>query len=147
MMTAIDILTKDHRKVAALFDEIERADDRGSIFRQIFDELTVHSEAEETFFYPELELSSETSGEVAHSYHEHKEVKELLADLAARDPNDAEFMSVMKELRQNVEHHVQEEEGELFPKAVEVLGEAKLADIGTKIQALKKSKQSNKRAA
>jgi hemerythrin superfamily protein len=147
-MTAIDILTKDHRKVDDLFTQIESdGSDRKQIFGQIYNELTLHSQAEETFFYPELELSSETSGDVEHSYKEHQQVKNLLEELAASDPNDVVWMTKLKELKESVQHHVEEEEGELFPKSKEVLGEQKLAEIGRKIEQLKKKADPTFRAA
>jgi hemerythrin superfamily protein len=139
-MNAIELLTKDHRKVDELFAQIEAGKgDKMSVFNQLDKELSLHAQAEETFFYPELELSSETSGEVRHSYREHQEVKGMLAELRAGDPSGAEWMSTLLQLKESVQHHVKEEEGELFPKSREVLGQGKLADIGTKIQALKDS--------
>jgi hemerythrin superfamily protein len=148
-MTAIDILKKDHRKVDDLFTQIEsEGSDRKQIFGQIYNELTMHSQAEETFFYPELELSSETSGDVQHSYKEHQQVKDMLEELAASDPNAAVWMTKLNELKESVLHHVEEEEGELFPKSEQVLGQAKLEEIGRKIEQLKKkSKDSGFRAA
>ena len=147
-MTAIDILTQDHRKVDDLFTQIESdGSDRKQIFGQIYNALTLHSQAEETFFYPELELSSETSGDVQHSYKEHKQVKEMLEQLATSNPDSAVWMTRLNELKESVQHHVEEEEGELFPKSKEVLGEQKLAEIGRKIEQLKKKADPTFRAA
>ena len=102
-MTAIDILKKDHRKVDDLFTQIESdGSDKKQIFGQIYNELTLHSQAEETFFYPELELSSETSGDVQHSYKEHQQVKDMLEDLASSDPNAAVWMTRLNELKESV---------------------------------------------
>jgi len=147
-MTAIDILKKDHRKVDDLFTQIESdGADRKEIFGQIYNELTLHSQAEETFFYPELELSSETSGDVQHSYKEHQQVKDMLEDLASSDPNAAVWMTRLNELKESVQHHVQEEEDELFPKSEQVLGQQKLDEIGRKIEQLKKKSTLGFRAA
>jgi hemerythrin superfamily protein len=147
-MTAIDILKKDHRKVDDLFTQIESdGSDRKAIFEQIFNELTLHSQAEETFFYPELELSSETSGDVQHSYKEHQQVKDMLEELASSDPNAAVWMTKLNELKESVQHHVEEEEGELFPKSEQVLGQQKLDEIGRKIEQLKKKADPSFRAA
>lgn len=148
-MNAIELLTQDHRKVDELFEQMESGEgEKADIFNKIYQELSLHAEAEETFFYPELELSQETSGEVRHSYHEHQEIKDLLAELAARDTNDDAWMIRFEELKKSVQHHVKEEEGELFPDAQQVLGESKLEDIGSKIEDLKKKhKVSGIRAA
>lgn len=148
MMMAIELLTKDHRKVDELFTQIEGGSaDKQAIFQKIYKELTLHSEAEETFFYPELELSAETSGEVSHSYKEHQEVKDLLAELKDGDMTGASWMSRLMELKESVMHHVKEEEGTLFPKARAVLGDRKLAEIGKKIVALKAAKETGFKAA
>ena len=147
-MTAIDILKKDHRKVDDLFTQIESdGSDKQRIFGQIYNELTLHSQAEETFFYPELELSSETSGDVQHSYKEHQQVKDLLEDLSSSDPNAAVWMTRLNELKESVQQHVEEEENELFPKSERVLGQQKLDDIGRKIEQLKKKVTPGFRAA
>ena len=147
-MTAIDILKKDHRKVDDLFTQIESdGSDKKQIFGQIYNELTLHSQAEETFFYPELELSSETSGDVQHSYKEHQQVKDMLEELASSDPNAAVWMTKLNELKESVQHHVDEEENELFPKSERVLGQQKLDEIGRKIEQLKKKADPSFRAA
>jgi len=148
-MTAIDILKKDHRKVDDLFTQIEsEGSNKKEIFGQIYSELTLHAQAEETFFYPELELSSETSGDVEHSYKEHQQVKDTLAELAGSSPNDTVWMTKLNELKESVQHHVEEEENDLFPKAEDVLGQTKLEEIGRRIEQLKKkSKDARFRAA
>lgn len=138
-MTAIELLTKDHRKVDALFEQIES--NKGyaeEIFSQIHHELSLHAQIEEQLFYPELELSSKTADKVQHSYQEHREVKNLLSELASGNPDDAAWMSKLRQLKENVQHHVKEEEGELFPKAKDVLGEGRLEEIGLRIEQMKK---------
>lgn len=147
-MNAINVLTKDHRKVEELFSQIESGEgDRMEVFKQINDELTLHAQVEETLFYPELELKGETSEQVQHSYEEHLEAKNLLAELSAGNPDDEGWMSKLQKLKESVNHHVQEEESELFPKAEEILGEERLESLGEKIESMKKRHKSGLRAA
>jgi hemerythrin superfamily protein len=142
VMTAIELLKKDHRKVDNLFAQIEDGlGDPAAIFDQIYRELSLHADVEETLFYPELETESETSDKVQHSYKEHREVRTLLEELAAGNPGSEVWLTQLNELKESVEHHVEEEESELFPKAEEVLGDARLREIGRKIEQVKQAKQ------
>jgi hemerythrin superfamily protein len=141
-MTAIELLTKDHRKVDELFAKIQNGEgDPTAVFQKIYRELNLHAEIEESLFYPELEAKSETSDKVRHSYREHKEVKNLLEELAAASPGSEGWLDKIQQLQESVEHHVDEEENELFPKAKEVLGEQRLTEIGRKIEAHKRDVQ------
>ena len=141
-MTAIQLLKADHRKVDDLFAEIENGvGEPKAIFDQIYRELSLHADVEETLFYPELETKSETSEKVQHSYKEHQEVRDLLEELAAGNPGSEVWLTKLNELKESVKHHVEEEETELFPKAEQTLGDARLREIGRKIEKAKTDKQ------
>ena len=71
------------------------------------------------------------------AYEEHKEIKSLLTALEETEPEDAEYAAKVKALKQRVEHHVKEEEGEMFPDAEKLLGDDKLQSLGEEIAALK----------
>ena len=142
-MDAFELLKADHKKVSGLFDELEAATDKAklSVFAQIKTELELHTHIEETIFYPALEKPEETHDLTLEAYEEHKMVKTLLAKLSkARTAND-EWQAQAKVLRENVEHHVDEEENELFDKADEALSDEEIEALGQRMEAEKARKQ------
>jgi hemerythrin superfamily protein len=123
-MSAIDMLEADHREVEDLFEELESAQsaaEKREVFEEIADKLAVHAAIEERHFYPAAK-SKDTEDLLREAAEEHLSVKRLIADLLALDAKDETFDAKAKVLKEQVEHHVEEEEGELFPKAKKVLG-------------------------
>jgi hemerythrin superfamily protein len=142
-MDPFELLKADHRKVEQLFTELESAGGKGKleVFAQIKTELELHTHIEEKVFYPALEEPEETHDLTLEAYEEHAVVKDLLKKLSrARTAND-EWEAQAKVLQENVEHHVEEEENELFPKAEAALGEEELEDLGDRMEAEKARKQ------
>src|SRR5918995_1515658 len=118
-MDAFKLLQTDHKNVAALFNQLEQASGKAklSVFNQIKTELELHTHIEEKIFYPALEKPEETHDLTLEAYEEHDVVKKLLKELSRAKTANEEWEAQAKVLRENVEHHVEEEEGELFPKA------------------------------
>lgn len=124
MLDAIDLLTEDHRKVDELFEEYEaskdEADDGAKEERvaEICLELTIHASVEEEIFYPaarealEAEDDAETLDEAEV---EHQTIKDLVEQLQTMTAGEELYDAKVKVLAEYVKHHVQEEEGELFP--------------------------------
>jgi Hemerythrin HHE cation binding domain len=142
-MDAFELLKADHQKVSGLFDELEAATGKAKlgVFAQIKRELELHTHIEETIFYPALEKPEETHDLTLEAYEEHKVVKNLLAKLSrARTAND-EWQAQAKVLRENVEHHVEEEENELFDKADDALSDEEIEALGQRMEAEKARKQ------
>jgi len=142
-MDAFNLLKADHQKVAELFDQLEAADGKAKlqVFEQIRMELELHAHIEEKIFYPALEKPRETHDLTLEAYEEHDVVKKLLRQLSrAKSAND-EWEAQAKVLRENVEHHVEEEENELFPKAESALGEERIEALGEELAAEKNRKQ------
>ncbi|MEN3327663.1 MAG: hypothetical protein V7638_2470 [Acidobacteriota bacterium] len=142
-MDAFQLLKADHRKVAQLFDQLESASGNAKlrVFEQIKTELELHTHIEETIFYPALEKPKETHDLTLEAYEEHDVVKKLLRELSrGRTAND-EWEAQAKVLRENVEHHVEEEENELFEKAEDALGEEAIETLGQRMEAEKARKQ------
>ena len=142
-MDAFNLLKADHKKVAQLFDELESANGKAKlqVFEQIKTELELHTHIEEKIFYPALEKPRDTHDLTLEAYEEHDVVKKLLQQLSkARTAND-EWEAQAKVLRENVEHHVEEEENELFPKAESALGEERIEALGEEMAAEKERKQ------
>src|SRR5215213_10199607 len=138
-MDAFNLLKADHQKVAELFDQLEAADgkEKLQVFEQIKMELELHAHIEEKIFYPALEKPRETHDLTLEAYEEHDVVKKLLRQLSrAKSAND-EWEAQAKVLRENVEHHVEEEENELFPKAESALGEERIEALGEQMGAEK----------
>lgn len=140
-MNAIELLKKDHQKVAGLFKQYESAGEDASskkeeLFRRIKRELDIHARIEEEIFYPAAkQVPVEEARElVAEAAEEHKQVKTLLAELAGMDAEDERFDAKMKVLKEDVEHHVEEEENEMFPKVKKGLGGDRLEDLGRRLE-------------
>ena len=131
-MDAFELLKADHKKVAQLFDRLDSANGKAKldVFRQIKSELELHTHIEEKFFYPALEKPEETHDLTLEAYEEHKVVKTLLAELSGAKTADDEWQAKAKVLRENVEHHVEEEENELFDKADDALSDEEIDDLG-----------------
>src|SRR4051812_31468858 len=120
---ATEVLKTDHATVKGLFRDYDKLGDgavagKQKLFDRIKKELEVHAAIEEEIFYPAIsELGEEKDAEetVREALEEHKIVKTLLAELSGLGPEDESFDAKMKVLSENVEHHADEEEDEMFP--------------------------------
>jgi hemerythrin-like domain-containing protein len=144
-MNALDLLKKDHQEAARLMDQIETAADGGQnsgveLFNQLKNALTLHTRIEEQVFYPALENHQETRDLVKEAYTEHDEVKNLLSEISGLSPSSNDFINKLTELRDNVEHHVEEEENEMFPKVKQVLSLNQIDEIGRRMLEMKQDK-------
>jgi hemerythrin superfamily protein len=144
-MDAITLLRNDHKTVEQLFKRFEKAGDgahteKRQIVDRIIEELSVHASVEEQIFYPVARATvPDTEDVTLESLEEHHVVKWLLSELEGLDPEHERFDAKVTVLIENVRHHVEEEEGEFFPKVRAELGRKALADLG---QALEDAKQS-----
>ena len=138
-MDAFNLLKADHRKVEELFSQLESARGQAKlrVFEQIRMELEMHAHIEEKIFYPALEEPRETQELTAEAYEEHAVVKRLLQQLGRARSANEEWEAQAKVLQENVEHHVQEEENELFEKAESALGEDEIERLGEQMAAEK----------
>lgn len=148
-MDIYSLLHKDHAKVKSIFQKLEETTARGVKARELLfltlkAELTAHAEAEEKFLYPELVDPKASRPITLEAIEEHRVVKMLLAELES-DPKDTEqWAAKLKVLQENVEHHVKEEENELFPKAKKILTADKSADIARSVQDFKDTRTEEK---
>jgi iron-sulfur cluster repair protein YtfE (RIC family) len=142
-MDAFELLKQDHKKVSQLFSKIEsaKAAAKTSLFNQLKAELDLHAHIEETVLYPALENTDEAREITLEAYEEHKVVKDLLSELANAGTLNDEWDAKLTVLKENVEHHVEEEEGELFGKARKALGQERIEELGAELEA-EKAKQS-----
>jgi hemerythrin superfamily protein len=139
-MDAIELLESQHREVEALFEKFEKAGENArktkeKLCREISDQLAVHAEIEEKLFYPESK-TDETEDMLREAVEEHLSVKRVLADLLETEVTDEQFDARMKVLKEQIEHHVEEEEEELFPKVKKALSEDELEDLGARMEEL-----------
>lgn len=130
MPSAVDLLEQDHRRVEMLFSEFEQTGDE-SIALQICQELEVHATLEESIVYPVLRSQVDESL-AQEAQQEHNEAKELIRKIKGGLSGAALTQTVQK-LKGSVEHHVQEEENEVFPKMQQTLG-SELNRMGEEIQ-------------
>ena len=125
-MNVFTLLKADHKKVAGILEKIDATTERGvktreDLFTQLKTELDAHTRVEETIFYPELEKADETHDITLEAFEEHRLVKQLLGELEKMDKGDEQWTARFTVLKENIEHHVEEEEDEMFPKARKVL--------------------------
>ena len=143
-MDAIELLTSDHNEVRGLFDQFKQAKEADDMDRmrqlqkEIFSELETHTRIEEDVFYPAVrELEDEDLTEtVAEGIQEHHVVKVLMREIEDVSGEET-FASKMTVLIENVEHHADEEESEMFPDLREKMGEPRLQELGAELEAAK----------
>jgi hypothetical protein len=145
-MDAFNLLKADHRKVEKLFSELESARGQAKmrVFEQIKTELELHTHIEETIFYPALEEPKQTHDLTLEAYEEHDVVKKLLSELSRANKVSEEWEAKAKVLQENVEHHVEEEENELFKKADAALSEEQIETLGEQMASEKERMQTGK---
>ena len=141
-MDAFTLLKTDHKTVAGLMKKIEDTTERAvkgreQLFTQLKSELDLHARIEETIFYPVLERPERTHDITLEAYEEHKVVKQLLSELESEPKDTEEWTAKFTVLKENVEHHVEEEEGEMFKKARAVLSEEEIEELGRRLEEAK----------
>ncbi len=141
-MNAFTLLKADHKKVAGILEKIDATTERGiktreELFTQLKTELDIHTRIEETIFYPVLEKADETHDITLEAFEEHKVVKTLLGELESLGKDQEEWTAKFTVLKENIEHHVEEEEGEMFTKAGKVLSDSDAESLGSRMEAAK----------
>ncbi|HEY4183697.1 MAG TPA: hemerythrin domain-containing protein [Polyangia bacterium] len=136
-MNAVDLLESQHREVEKLFSKIEKAKksaSKGKLFAEIADKLAIHAAIEEHHFYPAVK-AKRTEDILLESLEEHLGIKRVIADLLEVDAADETFDAKVTVLKEQVSHHVEEEESDLFPKVRKLLDEDRLEAIGQEMSA------------
>ena len=134
-MDAIELLKQQHEEVKALFKKIEKAEEeeQQELFEQIADSLAVHAAIEEKHFYPAVKAKA-TEDVLLEAVEEHLEIKRVIADLLALDASDETFEAKVTVLKEDVEHHVEEEEQVLFPKVNKLFDKEELETIAAAME-------------
>jgi hemerythrin-like domain-containing protein len=138
-MNALELLKEQHEEVSKLFKRFEKLDEgataeRRELFIMIADRLSAHSTIEEQFFYPSIK-TEKSEALVREAVEEHLTVKRIIADLLEMEPSDENFSAKMKVLMESVEHHVEEEEAELFKIVRKILDKDQLMALGVQMKA------------
>ena len=145
-MNILELIQSDHRKVENLFSEIENANDDDRVygyFNQLYKELTLHSHSEEMTLYPAMREYEETEDMIEEAEEEHVEAEELLEEIKSLSPGSTEFKAKIRELKEAVMHHVEEEETEIFPAVSECMSDEEMQELAEEFQEVKSKLQSD----
>ena len=144
---AITLLKEDHKKVKGLLAQLEKTTERGAdrrlkLLGQIEGEIKVHTTIEEEIFYPayrDAVRKKEDRELYQEALEEHHVVDLVLPELKDSDPAGEIFGAKAKVLKELIEHHAEEEEKEMFPRARKVLGAAELRELGSRMASRKRA--------
>jgi hemerythrin superfamily protein len=133
-MSIYDELKTDHDKVKGLLEQIEGASGRtkGKLFRELQVDLTAHARAEEKVFYDRLKKAKDAKGDAMEGYEEHHVVDVLFREMSKLSPSDDQWKAKFSVLKENIQHHIEDEEGDIFDKAKEIIDEEEAEEIGQK---------------
>jgi hemerythrin-like domain-containing protein len=141
-MDAMSLLKEDHRRVKKMLAELESTTERGvktreELFARVKRELVVHEAIEEEIFYPALKEHPKTKDIALEAYEEHHVVDAVMAEIEGVAYDDETWGAKFKVMKENLEHHIEEEEGEMFKQARQVFGQDELAQLGESMKARK----------
>lgn len=137
-MNATQLLKKQHDQVKELFEEFEQAEDEESkrlAFEQLADDLAAHATIEERLFYPAV-YRGDLKDQLEEAVEEHLSMKRVIADLLEMNVEEEQFEAKMTVLKEQLEVHVEDEEGELFPKVSRDFASQELEALGRKMEAM-----------
>ena len=134
------LLHEDHENVALIFKKIESMKSKETaqtpeqLFKELYTELELHAKVEEDLVYPVFKKYEETRKIVEESLREHQEIDRLLSELKGMRPDDQKWMGKLGELQRKVEHHVKEEEEQLFPQGRKIISEDQAQQLGETVE-------------
>jgi hemerythrin-like domain-containing protein len=138
----MSLLKEDHQKVKKVLAELESTTERGvktreELFTRVKQELVVHEAIEEEIFYPALKDHPKTKEIALEAYEEHHVVDTIMAEIEGVAYDDETWGAKFKVMKESLEHHIEEEEGEMFKQAKQVFEDAELAQLGESMRARK----------
>ena len=141
-MDAMSLLKEDHQKVKKMLAELESTTERGvktreELFTKVKQELVIHEAIEEEIFYPALKQHPKTKEITLEAYEEHHVVNTVMAEIEGVSYDDEKWGAKFKVMKENLEHHIEEEEGEMFKQAKQVFDKDELAQLGDSMIARK----------
>ena len=141
-MDALSLLKEDHDKVKKMLQELDSTTERGvktrqELFAKVKQELQVHEAIEEEIFYPALKDHPKTKEIALEGYEEHHVVDMVMAEIEEVAFDDETWGAKFTVMKENLEHHIEEEEGEMFTQAKQVFDKDELAQLGESMAARK----------
>lgn len=140
-MLATEILTQDHRKALRLIDQLEGATDGTGSFAETFNQLEaallLHIREEEEVYYPALAQYEKFSDLMEENVPEHEMVKQMLAQMGELAPSSLEFQEILAEMKTALEAHMTNEEDDVFPESIDLLGVNAIEELGEEIEMMK----------
>ena len=141
-MDAIKLLKDDHERVKKMLEEIDSTTERADKTRteglaKLKQELTIHEAIEEEIFYPALKEHAEAKEIVLEAFEEHDVVDTIMSEIERTPTDDETWGAKFTVMKENLEHHIEEEEGEMFDKARKVFDRETLESLGERMQARK----------
>jgi hemerythrin superfamily protein len=148
-MDVLTFLKQEHDDVKDVFSKLEKAKGKQAqqLWEQLRDMLSLHETMEETFFYPRLKEDKRATDLILESYEEHHVLDVLLGEISQLEPSDEQWNAKIKVLQENTEHHIEEEEGELFPKVRKIWDADIRGEVGQLMQQMKGERHKERRAA
>ena len=148
-MDCLTLLHEEHQEVKKLFRDLEKAEGQqaAQLWSEISTKLRLHEQLEETHFYPELRTDERAKEIVLEAFEEHHVMDVLIEEISALQPDDEAFHPKLTVLQENTEHHIEEEEGELFPKVRKIWDTDKRQEVGRKMEEMKQRRMKEQRAA
>lgn len=139
-MDALKTLTDDHAKVKAMLSKLDETTERSEktrteMLQTLKNELVVHETIEEEILYPALKEHAKTKDIALEGYEEHHVVDQIMSELEATPVDDETWGAKLTVMKENLEHHIEEEEGEMFKKARQVMSEDELSELGDRMSA------------
>jgi hemerythrin-like domain-containing protein len=136
---AITLLKDDHAKVKKMLTALEETTERAVKTRQeglaeLKRELQIHEAIEEEIFYPALKQHAEAKEIVLEAYEEHDVVDTIMGEIERTPVEDERWAAKFKVMKENLEHHIEEEEGEMFKHARDVFDRETLEELGRQMK-------------
>jgi hypothetical protein len=140
---ALKLLEEDHVKVKKMLSELDDTTERAEKtreegFARIQQELEVHEAIEEEIFYPALKDHPKTKELALEGYEEHHVVDTVMAEMRELPVTDETWTAKFSVMKENLEHHIEEEEDEMFKQARQVFDESELKELGERMESRKR---------
>ena len=141
-MDAVTLLKDDHDTLKKILNDLDSTTERGvktreELFTRVRRELEVHEAIEEEIFYPALKEHPKAKDLVLEAYEEHNVVDMVMAEIQDTPYDDETWGAKLTVMKENIEHHIEEEEGEMFPQAREVFERSELQELAERMKARK----------
>lgn len=141
-MNALTLLKEDHDRFKKLLEEGEATTERAKVgrsklFQDLKRQLEIHERMEEEVFYPALKKHRKAKDVVLEGYEEHHVADLLVAEIADTDPGDERWGAKFNVLKESLEHHIEEEEGDMFPKARGIFEDDELEELGAAMEQIR----------